>query len=197
VLLLAGGLGALQTASIASALPFTIVMIFICWGLYRALRVETIKRSVLLESRTLGHTGAGSWKDRLKALVDHPDRERVCAFIESSAKPALQEVAHVLNERGVDARVMHGESGDAWIEIRHGGEIGFFYHVRPRAYERPAFTLDDTRSKRMDALKYYRAEVHFKEGGQDYDIMDWTKDGIITDVIDQYERHLGFLSALR
>ena len=40
VLLLAGRLGALQTAAISNSLPFSIVMIFICVGLYRALQVE-------------------------------------------------------------------------------------------------------------------------------------------------------------
>jgi len=40
VLLLAGGLGALQTAAISSALPFSVVLIFICVGLHRALQVE-------------------------------------------------------------------------------------------------------------------------------------------------------------
>ena len=45
VLLLAGGLGALQTAAISSALPFSIVMIFICVGLYRALQVEGRSRA--------------------------------------------------------------------------------------------------------------------------------------------------------
>lgn len=197
VLLLAGGLGALQTAAIASALPFTIIMCFICLGLYRALRVESIKRNVLLESRTLGHTNAKSWQSRLHALIDQPDRQQVCQFIQKSAKPALKEVATVLQQRGQDAKVIDGNDDDIWLEIRHGNEIDFYYHVRPRGYERPAFTLDDTRTGRVKDLEYYHAEVHFKEGGQDYDIMDWSKDDIITDVIDQYERHLGFLSALR
>ena len=40
VLLLAGGLGALQTAAISSALPFSVVLIFICVGLHRALQAE-------------------------------------------------------------------------------------------------------------------------------------------------------------
>lgn len=40
VLLLAGGLSALQTAAISSALPFSVVMIFMCVGLYRALMEE-------------------------------------------------------------------------------------------------------------------------------------------------------------
>ncbi len=197
VLLYAGGLGALQTAAIASALPFTIVMVFICWGLYRALRLETIKRNVLHESRTLGHTSASSWRQRLQAIMDKPDLKRVLAFLGNTVRPALEEVAKVLRERGQDAEVVTGGEGDIWIEIRHGNEHDFYYHVRPRGYERPAFAMDDTRPERMDSLKYYRAEVHFKEGGQDYDIMDWSKNGIITDVIDQYERHLGFLSAIR
>ena len=40
VLLLAGGLSALQTAAISSALPFSVIMIFMCVGLSRALMSE-------------------------------------------------------------------------------------------------------------------------------------------------------------
>jgi len=43
ILLLAGGLGALQTATVASALPFTVVILFATFGLVRALRAEIIK----------------------------------------------------------------------------------------------------------------------------------------------------------
>jgi len=42
ILLLAGGLSALQTASITAALPFSVVMLFMAWGLMRSLREETI-----------------------------------------------------------------------------------------------------------------------------------------------------------
>ncbi len=40
ILLLAGGLSALQTASITAALPFSVVMLFMAWGLMRSLREE-------------------------------------------------------------------------------------------------------------------------------------------------------------
>lgn len=40
VLLTAGGLAALQTATVASALPFAVVMVLMCWGLLRALQRE-------------------------------------------------------------------------------------------------------------------------------------------------------------
>ena len=41
VLLVAGGLSALQTAAVASALPFAIVMLLMCYGLLRALRQDS------------------------------------------------------------------------------------------------------------------------------------------------------------
>ena len=40
VLLLAGGLGALQTAAVASALPFSMIVLVAMWGLLRALRQD-------------------------------------------------------------------------------------------------------------------------------------------------------------
>ena len=41
VLLVAGGLTALQTAAISSALPFAFIMLLICYGLHKGLRSET------------------------------------------------------------------------------------------------------------------------------------------------------------
>ncbi len=43
VLLMAGGLTALQSASIVTALPFTAVLLIMCYSLYRALRTEPFK----------------------------------------------------------------------------------------------------------------------------------------------------------
>jgi choline/glycine/proline betaine transport protein len=42
VLLVAGGLSALQTAAIVAALPFSIIMLFMVWGLVRALKDEKL-----------------------------------------------------------------------------------------------------------------------------------------------------------
>ena len=44
VLLYAGGLGALQTMTIAAALPFAIVLLIAIAGLLKALRIEAYKR---------------------------------------------------------------------------------------------------------------------------------------------------------
>ncbi|HET98064.1 MAG TPA: BCCT family transporter [Desulfurivibrio alkaliphilus] len=200
VLLLAGGLAALQTATIASALPFTAVMILMCWGLLRALRIEAVKRVSLREARVLprGPHAALNWRRRLQVLVHNPKRREVLDFLDKTVKPALVEVADELKQQQIEARVEQGEDGRVWLEVvQHGDEIDFFYSVRPRPYEPPALVMRDTRSDRVDALKYYRAEVHLREGGQDYDIMGWSKDYVISDVLEQYERHIHFLLSNR
>ncbi|MFH7321228.1 BCCT family transporter [Desulfurivibrio sp. D14AmB] len=195
-LLLAGGLAALQTATIASALPFTVVMILMCWGLLRALRIEGVKRISLREARVMprGPHAALNWRQRLRVLVHHPKKGEVLDFLENTVKPALEEVAAELRQQGLTARVEEGEDGRVWLEVaRPGDEVDFFYSVRPRPYEPPALVMRDTRSDRVEALKYYRAEVHLREGGQDYDIMSWGRDYVISDVLEQYERHIHFL----
>ncbi|HEY9018311.1 choline BCCT transporter BetT [Thiomicrospira sp.] len=191
-LLIAGGLAALQTATIASAFPFAIIMILMAWGLMRSLRIDVAKHSSLASPRlTNSHM---SWKERLKTLVSQPSKKEVLDFIKQTVKPALIEVSEELKAQGVDARVESGEDGRVWIEVRHGEQIDFFYSARPHAYEPPALIMRDTQAKQMEEHKYYRIEVHLGEGGQDYDIMGWTKETILNDVLEQYSRHVHFLS---
>jgi len=198
-LLMAGGLAALQSATIASALPFTIVMILMCWGLLSALNVEARKRVSLHEARMspTGPRGASNWRNRLHAMMHQPKRREVVRYIQDVVKPALSEVAEELRKQNLPTEVGAGEDDRVWVEVLHGDEIDFFYSVHPRPYEPPTFVMRDTREKRLEKLKYYRAEVHLKEGGQDYDVMGWSKDDVIHDVLEQYQRHMHFLSGLR
>ena len=198
-LLVAGGLAALQTAAIASALPFTIIMILMCWGLLSALRLEAKKQVSLREARMAptGPRGARNWKNRLHAMMYQPKRREVLRYLQNVVKPALSEVAEELRKQGMTVEVGEGDDDRIWVEVLHGDEIDFFYSVHPRAYEPPTFVMRDTHDNRLEKLKYYRAEVHLKEGGQDYDVMGWSKDDLIHDVLEQYERHMHFLTALR
>ena len=198
-LLLAGGLQALQTATIASALPFAVVMILMCWGLARALRLEAIKHLSLRRARVTPGAPqmARSWQSRLRNVIHQSSRAEVDRFIQEVVRPALNEVSEELKKQDMEACIGGDEEGRVWIEVRHGAEIDFFYSVHPRPYEPPSFVLRDTRPRRMEALRYYRAEVHLREGGQNYDIMGWSGADVINDVLDHYERHLHFLHAVR
>ena len=111
--------------------------------------------------------------------------------------PHAPGIAQCAAPRRNQTGLVEGEDGRGWVEVRHGTEIDFLYSVRPRPYEAPSFVLRDTRASRAKALEYFRAEVHLREGGQDYDLMGWSAQDIIGDVLDQYERHMHFLQTLR
>ena len=49
----------------------------------------------------------------------------------------------------------------------------------------------------MKNRRYYRAEVHLSEGSQNYDLVGYSKEQIINDILDQYERHMQFLHLVR
>ncbi|MGJ4729882.1 BCCT family transporter [Luteimonas sp. SDU101] len=197
-LLAAGGLTALQAATIAAALPFTVVMILACVGLLRAMRLDMAKREAVRGARTMP-PGLGvdtDWRTRLRVLVHQPGREEVLAFLRGEVLPALRDVAAELCRQGLPAETAEGEDGRVWLQVGHGEEMDFFYSVRPRAYAPPSFLLADPRRRAAGGLSC-RAEVHLREGGQDYDIMGWRREDVIHDVLDQYRRHMHFLDAVR
>ncbi|MCO5120959.1 MAG: choline BCCT transporter BetT [Burkholderiaceae bacterium] len=194
-LLAAGGLASLQAATIAAALPFTVVMILMCWGMLKAMRTEVIRREAMNDARTI--LAGTDWRQRLRNLIDQPGVDEVRRFLDQQVAPALREVAEELRANGVAARVETGADDRVWIEVGHGEEMDFFYSVRPRPFQPPSFVLVDTRRAGDDEDRSYRAEVYLREGGQGYCVMGWRKADLIHDVLDQYHRHMHFLAAVR
>ncbi|MDF3931912.1 BCCT family transporter [Pseudomonas citronellolis] len=194
-LLLANGLKALQTATIASALPFSIILLASIWGLFRALHLDATRRGLrnqALPSPRQAPYAHGGWQRRLRNIAMLPRRAHVTRFIAEVARPACEEVAAELRKQGYEVTVSEREDGRVSLELDHVGEGRFLYEVRPRAFTTPSFVMRDTEES-SDARKYFRAEVHLREGGQDYDIMGWSRDDVISDILDQYERHLHYL----
>jgi len=193
ILLLAGGLNALQTMTIASALPFTIVLLLAMVGLIKSLRVEAFKQdSQLITAIPLAsNENNDSWQMRLKSVVDFPNKVNVSKFITQTVVPAFDSVAKELAENQIKVDISH-DNGLSFI-VKHGEEQAFVYRVLVQKYSQPDFVNEDDE----DDQSYYRAEVHLLEGGQDYDIMGWSKTAVINNIIDQYHKHLHFLHLLR
>ncbi|MGO1542320.1 MAG: BCCT family transporter [Luteimonas sp.] len=199
-LLVAGGLGALQAATLSSALPFTVIMLLMCWGLLRAMRLEVVKRSSIRNARSLpAGGGSGDWKARLRSVVHQPGRKEVLEFLDTQIRPALEDVAQELAGQGVKARVESDDEGGGrvWLRVGHGEEMDFFYSAHLEAYDPPSFVLEDPRRRRRGDPRSYRAGVHLREGGQGYDLMGWRREEVIHDVLDQYQRHMHFLDVVR
>lgn len=197
-LLLADGLQALQTATIASALPFSFVLIAAIWGLLRALRIDVTKRATHRQLHLAPRPSPANedWRKRLNNLMSFPSHSATQRFLQDTVIPACDEVADALRQEGATVTVIKAKER-VGIEVMHGEEVDFSYEVRPQAHRLPAFVMRDTKHNSNQEREYFRAEVYLSEGGQDYDVMGWSRPGIIADILDQYSRHLHFLHLVR
>jgi choline/glycine/proline betaine transport protein len=198
VLLLADGLGALQTMTIASALPFAIVLCFALFGLVKALRVEGYKRdSLLYVPSPVQIANNDGWRERLKSIVDFPSKRRVVQYIEEVGVSAFNSVKEELEKADIQAEMTQLENGIT-LTVAQEEALPFSYSIKPKRHLQPEFAYDDDDDADSETENvYYRAEVHLGEGGQDYCVMGWSKEALINDVVDQYHKHLYFLHSMR
>ena len=198
VLLYAGGLGALQTMTIASALPFAIVLLIAIAGLLKALRVEAYKRESLqvLAGTPQHNDGDKNWKDRLENIVTFPDEAAVRRYLQKIVKPAMTEVGKEFETQQFEIVIDETEEA-LMLTVTMGSDPDFVYAVYPSVTHQPEFGPSDMPEvDEGEKPTYYRAEVHLSEGGQNYDIMGWSKISVINDVIDQFQKHQHFIHLL-
>lgn len=200
VLLLAGGLSALQTMTIVSALPFSIIMIIAAFGMWRALVIEGHHHRSLqtdVQQRLSGTSGHGLWRRRLQNLVNFPSREEVRAFMDSTVRKAMVRVERELAKEDWQASVhIDDDHNRIYLEVIKEQKVDFIYEIRMVQHLLPDFAFPEMahdQTEEENQKHYYRAEVFLRRGGQSYDIYGYDQQDIITDILDQFEKHLLFL----
>ena len=217
-LLIAGGITALQYATVIMGLPFAFVMVLVMVGLYRALRIEAYRvdsgQHVLpmmlsaRDSAAADHAADAPprhlWKGRLAHALTFPAPDKGSAFLDEVVTPALEEVAEELSSQGVPASVSVDTVAEAERDLPEANNVArrnvhlqtslenphpFVYRVELHEMPVPAYA---GRMPRGDE-RYARLEVHSAEGGQGYDVMGYSQSQIIHDCLDAYLRHLEFL----
>ncbi len=193
VLLVAGGLTALQTAAIASALPFALVMLVICYGLLRGLQIsaDSIEADSTPPARLPlpGAEPESGWRRRLSNLLTHYRQTEVTSFIDEVVTPALDKVGTALRKEGLDARISKATDRVELAVYQHG-KRDFLYAVRARGYRMPTFAFPEFTFNRDEETRYYQAEVHLNDGSQQEEITGYTEDQVIHDLLGRYERHM-------
>lgn len=193
VLLVAGGLTALQTAAITSALPFSIIMLFICFGLWRGLNSEFAAQIPVIASPTMPPSSPGVWQHRLKALLGRHDQQYVQDYLESTVRPAMLAVADQLREQSLDARLEEDEDAIQLI-VGHEHVTTFLYQIRLRKYSTAAVAFPEIPRQNRER-SYWRAEVFLLQGPQHYDVAGYTREQLVNDILGQFELHLQQLHA--
>lgn len=190
VLLLAGGLQALQTAAIASALPFAVVLVFICYALLRALQMEShgtsMDLSIAAEVPPPGRTGL-TWQQRLDSITRQYEKSEIEAFLAATAHPALSAIAEQMRGKGLTPELEHDAEHLAF-SVPHGDRGAFLYTIRSRGFRVPSFAYVETRKSHGTDRQHYRAMAHTSEGDQPHDVTGFTRDQLINDLLNRYAR---------
>ncbi|MBQ0268780.1 choline transporter [Providencia huaxiensis] len=201
-MLMTDGVAALQNTTVIMGLPFSFVIFFIMAGLYKSLKVEDFRRVSSLNTNApapLYGNGTLNWKQRLGRVMNFPGTTYTQRMLDLVCIPAMQEVANELSLRGAkvefntlppiaDERLDHLE-----LTVDLGEEQSFIYQVWPQRYSVPGFTY----RARSGKSHYYRLETFLWEGSQGNDLMDYTKEQVISDILDQYEKHMNFIHLSR
>ena len=197
VLLINGGLSALQTVSTVSALPFSLVVLVGIVGLFKALRIDfgkiEIRQNAQMYIPSYGSAEDDDWRKRIRNLVIYPRRGHIEKFLEAVVLPAFEEVKIELGKQGINASIDELSGDDVRLEVEHGESANFIYRVKARHYEQPNFETVEDASVNTPCSKYFRAEVYLDDGSKGYDIMGYTKDNVINDIVDQYTSHTYFI----
>ena len=196
-LLFSGGFSALQSVSVAAGLPFSLVLFIYMVAMAYSLRQEGNRRKAsTFDMAPPALNPQHSWRDRLNRILNFPTRKAVLRFMAGTLEPAMQDVCAELNKQGVQTTVIRNEEDQSLtFEVLHGEEVDFLYQVKPISALMPVFAMNQASNLESDKHheRYWRAEVFLREGSQEYDLVGYTREQIIGDILNQYERHMQFL----
>lgn len=194
LLLNAGGLAALQSMTLITALPFSVVMILFIVCLVKALAVDQNYYDREFSLTTVPWSG-NLWKDRLRTIVSFKDKETVARFIESTVKEALHELQAEFEKNGVKARVIRHENNLAYeVAIEYGLVNNFVYGVRLESRSVSEYLLNDDNLPDSEEDRTYFPQTYFGDDRQGYDVQIMTKNELISDVLKHYQRFIEIVS---
>ncbi|AJI53995.1 BCCT family transporter [Francisella philomiragia] len=180
-LILAGGLQALQSATIISAFPLLFILFLMCISLIKSLRLDYLRlKSIETHSTVVQFAKANTtWQKRLEAIAHKPSKDQAIEFLQKDVTTAVIEVADEMEKNGINTEVIR-DHDHIQLSISIEGNEDFIYSVMLREYQ-------------SKLGNYNRVEVLLSHGGQYYDIMGYSKDQVIADIVNQYDKHLHYL----
>lgn len=194
LLLNVGGLQALQTMTLITALPFSIIVLLFIVSLMKALVIDNNYYAEELSASTIPWSGE-FWKERLSKIVSFKDDSSVNKFIDTTVKEAFAELKKEFLEKGIGAQVKTFENPKRMqIEIKHDTVNNFIYGVKKRKYTVSEFLLDEENLPDLEGDKKIYPESYFGDTRQGYNVEYFTKNELISDVLKHYERYLKIVS---
>ncbi len=173
-MLLVGGIGALQDATVIMGLPFAFVLVLVMISLHRALLIEEGEDEMLQP-----------FQDRIRRILAAPNVARAAQYRDEILIPTLQRVATELGAGGMQATSTRQAPGVVRLEVKPEGYPAFRYEVHQEEGVVPTY---GTRPPGADD-RFVRLEVHLNDAPQGYDVLGYSKRELLEDVFSKYEQH--------
>lgn len=194
MLLNAGGLQALQTMTLITALPFSIIMLLFCVSLVKALTIDRSYYERDFSVSTVPWSGE-FWKDRLQQIVSFKSRQSVDGFMLGTVKVAFEELQSEFRHNGIEAKIQQLDNPNRiQIEIRHDVINNFIYGVKNQVKVVSDYVVEEENLPDLDDKKTYFPKSYFGDAREGYDVQYFTKNELISDVLKHYERFLEIIS---
>lgn len=178
-----GGIEALQAINMAASLPILFILAIFCYSFYKALNYDFCINENLQSNISLKYTKyKTNWREYVSSLNSYPQKKETKDFMENTAYEAIKELAEEMEKQKIETKVSDFSNKEIGCTIYVNENDSFYYGIKIIEYILPDY-IDE------DYSYYNRAEVFLDQGGQQYNIINYEKEQIISDIISQYERY--------
>jgi len=178
LLLVAGGLGALQSATLLAALPFCFIMLLLAVGLIRQTSADLAGVTLSGDTASVG--------ERIKRLLVPARRTDILRQMADNGEPALRSVQEAMEKEGWEASELEHREDVVELTITAADGRPFVYRLTPRSRPLAAYTALDASEGRRSLAWMLAAQTNGEAGFRD--MTGRTVGQIAHDVLTQLER---------
>lgn len=190
----AGGLNALQSMTLITALPFSLIILLFIVSLVKALVIDMNYYDRQFSATTVPWSGK-YWKERLRRIVSLTDKSSVNAFIDTTVKPAFEELKEEFSSNDITVKINICENPKSIeIEIQYDVVNNFIYGVKTQSRSVSQHIVTEDNLPDYEDNNTFYPESYFGDARKGYDVRLFTKNELISDVLKHYERFMEIIS---
>ena len=196
VLMQSGGLANLQAMTLLVALPFAMLMLLMCFSLWKGLSADKKYFDTKVNPTSIFWTG-DKWKERWEQMMNQTQEKDILRFLKHTVLPAMRELRQELigkYELSVQINTLFEQDEPAVeLVIQKESMRDFMYGVKSVGREVSTQLINDDNLPHIQHSMTYEPYTYFFDGRVGYDVQYMDKDELIADMLKHYERYLSLL----
>ena len=196
VLMQAGGLANLQTMTLLVALPFAMLMLLMCFSLWKGLSADKKYFDTKVNPTSIFWTG-DKWKERLEQMMNQTQEKDILRFLKHTVLPAMRELRQELigkYDLSVQINTLFDQDEPVVeLVIQKDFMRDFMYGVKSIGREVSEQLINDDNLPHIQHSMTYEPYTYFFDGRVGYDVQYMDQDELIADMLKHYERYLSLL----